>query len=329
MAPVTIRAARTYYPSTFPGSVAAVCATATAAATVPVVEGVDGTATIPGWLKTSSNVGLASQGLVAGDLSVYTGLSAFGGNPYPSAANITGTHNNRRFNLSTILAPGDNTVFNRCHFEVGNAGNMVIIAGTGVEFNDCDFVFTGTGTVERCHIVANPYYCGEGSFTTIKNCRMTGGTIFINITSAGALIEDVYGYGQDPDNNGGAQHRDGFTTRDDGGTITLTRCRFDCDQGATTGAFFTQDTYTEPAASRTLTSPIILNQCSFEGSGYCMTLEDAKDLRVTDCRIRQHGSYQVGTHTQNGRVITTTWTNNYVWANDPPLYRGSAISDPA
>lgn len=310
-----------------PQTVAAVRAQATATGRVPVVTADNG-GTIPGWEKTASNVGLASVGLTAGDLSVYSGLPGWAGGNNP---NITGTHTERRFNLgSNTLAPGTNTVFNRCHFE-GDSQQFCEISGSNVQFYDCDFVMTGSGGVNRTIINAHTYF-GAGDGLVISNARMTGGTVHINVNYIDATISDVYGYGQDPNNNGGAQHRDGFTTRgESGNTLILERCRFECLEGSTTGAFFTQDTYHEPAgdlAGRALTNPIILNQCSFEGGGYCMTLEDAKDLRVTDCRIRQSGSYQVGPYTQT-RLNTTVWTDNYVWANSPPLYRGSLISDPA
>jgi hypothetical protein len=282
---------------------------------------VEGGGTVPGWLKTPSNVGLASKGLTTGDLSVYSGLPAWGG----LNANITGTHTRRRFNLSTVLAPGSNAVFNECHIEA--AFGPIQISGSNVQFNDCDIIITGSGGSERVSINANPYYGAAGT-VTINNCRFTGGTLFINVTGLGANVVDCYGYGQDPDNNGGAQHRDGFTTRADGGTIYLTRCRFDCNQGSTTGAFFTQDTYQGNQASRALNDPIILTDCMFEGSGYCMTLEDCKDLRVTNCRTRSYGAYAYAGVTANSRVVTTTWTGNYNWANTPPDYQGTILNEP-
>jgi hypothetical protein len=273
--------------------------------------------TIPGWLKTASNTGLAGVGVTTNDLTALS-LSNWNG----TTANITGTYTRRRLTLSTTLAPGNNTTFTECLIE-GSRGALVQVSGSNVQFINCDFVQTGTGGFERVHLNANPYY-GAGDGLVMRGCKMQGGTIFINATWVDATIEDCYGFGQDPNNNGGVEHRDGFTCRGGDGPTVLRRNRFVCDQGATTGALFLQNTFGDGVANMTF------EQNMFEGTGYCATLEGSLNLRFTDNRFHSYaanGGAGYGPATSSGCTFTT-WSGNYTYAATPPNYQGSLLSQP-
>lgn len=275
---------------------------------------------LAGWLKTPSNTGLASKGVTT---SMLTGMTVpqYTGNLEQAGVNIaSGIHSRRRFNLGwNTLAPGDNTIFNECLIE--GTGDMVQIHGTNVQFNDCDFVLTG-GPDENVHVNANWHYVRKTARITMNNCRMTGGTIFINLTGVGGDINDVYGYAQQPE-TGLLQHRDGFTSREASAAnpVTLRRCRFDTDQNSTTGAFFLQNTYGNGVVG------VSVYDSMFEGAGNCLTLENSQQLRFVNNRMRPHGSYSYGPVVSTGCTFAQ-WTDNFVYSPTNPDYRGAALNQP-
>jgi len=277
---------------------------------------------LPGWLKTPMNTGLASVG-VTPDMLTTMNIPDFGGNrAYPNVP--AGLYYRRRFTKEVAAAPG--VVFEQCLFDTPY--NALTPLGHNVEVKDSDFVMTANAMVGGTHINVHPYYTGsESTVTYIRNLRMTGGTMFINATSAGAIIEDVYGYAQMPE-TGGEQHRDGFTSR---GCKTsnpqiLRRCRFDCAEDSTTGAFFVQDTYGDGVYG------VRAYDCLFEGAGYVMTIDRSHDLVLVNNRTNPYGPHQISDYTlgSSGPSTFALWTGNH--RLDPDAvdndYKGIALPQP-
>jgi len=274
-----------------------------------------------GWEKTPENVGLASVG-VTDDLLEPVSLNPFGGNrDYPNAS---GEYYRKIFSQQVAAAPG--TLFEQCKF-TGSA-TMVVPCGDEVVVLDSDMIMvTPWDSQVGTHVNIHPYTTGSvNTKTYLKNIRMTGGTIFINATMAGALIEDVYGYGQLPE-SGGGQHRDGFTSRGcrEQNPIIVNRCRFDCDQNSTTGALFLQNTYGDEVIGFQSYNSL------YEGSGYNIVIDNALDTVMVNNRTNPHGNYTYSDYTVAPQRESSfaSWKDNYRYNPEAVDGKGFVLPIPA
>lgn len=278
---------------------------------------------LPGWLKTPENTGLSSVG-VTHDMLETAVVNEFGGNrAYPT---VSGVQYRKKFTREVGAAAG--TKFIECLFQ-GNGGALITPLGDGVEVLDSDTTMIANQAISQTHINVNPYFTGSGNtMTIVRNVTMRGGSIFINATDAGAMIEDVYAYDQIPE-VGAGQHRDGFTSRGrrpNGPPIVVRRSAFITDQDSTTAPFFLQDTYGSGVHG------VQILDSYLGGSGYMMVMDRVHDTVVVNVRTDPFGphSYWHFTLGNMGPSTFARWEDVYAYdpenaAND---YKGEAVPMP-
>jgi len=275
-----------------------------------------------GWELTPSNTGLASKGVTEAMLTNATYPVWGGQGGVQMVKNQTFTR--RKFTINNgPLVVGDGAVFNECL--ITGAESLVKVGGN-VEFNDCDFVVTaGSLMSNNIHIQPDFYYAGvAGKKLTMRNCRMTGGHIFLMSNGHAMDLENVYGYAQHPE-VGGQQHRDGITVRGSNATthkVTIRGCRMDCDQEMTTGAFFLQDTYGGGI------NGVEADDCMWEGAGWVMTISGSDNTVIRNNRIRPHGANIIGPVTTHDSTYAV-WTDNHLYDPADPDGKGAAVGRPA
>lgn len=271
------------------------------------------TSSVPGWLLTPSNTGLASVGLTSADLTPYTGSLNVSGRIYKQIINVG----------SGQLVLNTGAVIEDCL--ITGSGNRLVYfkGGTGQQIINSDLVGTGGQSAEVIGL-----YADSASGIRISGLRETGFTISAWIDGGAAsapmsTIDGWYAYGQP---SGGTAHHDGFTRRAGNSPVTINNSRITTDQGSTTGAFFIQDTWNSPRAPGNVGHVTVTNSY-LEGNGYNATLEISNTLNFTGNRFGPTGYGPVTTY--NGPVSGLTWSDNWIYANNSANnYKGAAVSTP-
>ncbi len=275
----------------------------------PAAATVDSSSSTPGWLRTSSNTGLAAVGTTSAMLTKYTG-----------SLTVTGRLYRQRIDLgANQLVLGNGAVLEECLITGTRNGGQgqVRITGAGVQILNTDIVGSASSSGESMGIFSDNL-----NGARITSVRMTGFTIFLWLDSGSSsstpvsVIDGFYG----SDQIAGAAHHDGLTRRGGQAPLILQNSRISMTTGSTTGAVFLQSTWGNPVGGLTVTRSYL------EGNGYPATIEASNTVTFDDNRFR---ATEYGPITKSGSVPGFSWVNNYVYANNAAAYyRGSLISAP-
>ena len=266
---------------------------------------------VPGWLRTAANTGLAAVGVDAGSLPTYSG----------SLTVSSGTIAGQVINVGTgTLTLSGTAVVDRCRI-VGAGTSFVISMAGSSALTHCDLYGSDSS---QTGILTNP-----GSTTTITSVNATGiaQTLWAD---GGGTVTDFYGHAYPPE-VGQGYHRDGFTRRNGVEALTVSRSCWTMDQDWTTAACFMQDTWSTGIGG------VSFEDCLFDGVGNNILLQNAQNMRFTNCRCRPRSLNGVSSYgavsrqdQSGGRPATSTdaWS---VWLYDAgdSDYKGSAVTDPA
>lgn len=282
---------------------------------VPVIPGdyiAPPTGSVPGWLRTAANTGLAAVGTTLGMLTTYSGGLTVTTHLYRQNIDLAGNQ----------LVLGNGAFLEECYITGTRQGGQgqVMITGAGVQVKNCDLVGTMDGSAESIGMF------GDVNNLQISSLRITGYTILMwfdsSTSSPASVIDSVYAYGQVASS---VAHHDGFTRRWGNGPMLISNSRIVCDQGATTGSFFVQDTWTTPR-SEVNVGHINVQNCYLQGNGYNATLELSNNLVFSNNRFTSTEYGPVATY--NGPVSGLNWAGNYVYANNGTDYKGAIIPVP-
>lgn len=277
---------------------------------------------VPGWMRTAQNTGMAAVGTTTGMLTPYTGpLNVPAGTKlYRKLINLGDNQ--------LILQPG--VVLQECEIHssrIGSQGAVRFMGGNHMVLN-CDQYLTGVGGE-----IAG-FFGDSVSNLTINSLKQTGGTIGLWLDSAGAepgaapsRVSNWMLTGQQggPGALANDAHHDGFTRRAGDTLITLDSCYIfagppenNVGGSATTGAIFTQPTWGGLAGNVTVTNSYL------GGYGYVVGLDRGDKGSYVNNRIQalEWGAASL--------VCTPPWNwqNNYVYDPSKPDAKGALIASP-
>lgn len=263
--------------------------------------------TIPGWLRTSGNTGLAGVGLTEGDLDPYSG------SPSGGVLTINSALEGRIIELGTnqlrLNAPLTNCLVRSAR--VGGQG-AIFLNGPNAAIIESDVLSTVTSGNETIGI----YGSSTDGFQMLGS-KVLGFTIGAWLDGASgnapSLIEDsliVTHVGS------GSAHKDGFTRRSGMAPLSIRRTRIDTSGASVTGAVFIQPTWGGTVGN------VRFEECYLEGAGYVVTLETATSMQFVGNRFR---STEYGPSSRTGQT-SLTWADNWLYAASPPEYKGAAVT---
>lgn len=270
---------------------------------------------VPGWLRTTSNTGLAAAGVSEGMLTDYTATSPSGG-----VLTINANQTRRRINLGT----------NQLRFAAGVVLTECLIIGSRIGGQGQIYLNTANVTLKHCDIRSTVTPTGDnetiGVHGSVDGFQMLG--CYMHNFTIPAWLDGSTGAATSYVNDclwvanvwtGGTAHRDGFTRRSGHARIEFHRSYIASVGNYVTGAVFLQS-WSDTVGSL---GNMHWYDCMFESASYVLALEHANNLSFVNNRYIATG---YGPKSVTKGAVISTWTDNYIYANDPGNdYKGALI----